>query len=103
MLLTPFAAAAVLSRAARWQEAAALTASALLFAMKDPLVVLARQRWVWKQPHPETREALCWAFTEAAVLGACGAALVWNGPLIPYTILFLGAACFTALAVRVNV
>lgn len=103
MLLTPFAAAAVLSRTAAWQEAVCLVASAMLFAMKDPLVVLARQRWVWKQPHPETHDALRWVLTEAIVLFACGIALVWNGPLIPYTLLFLGAACFTALAVRVNV
>ncbi len=103
MLLTPFAAAAVLSRTASWPEAASLIASAMLFGMKDPLVVLARQRWVWKHAHPETHAALRWVLTEAVVLCACGAALVWNGPLIPYTLLFAGAACFTALAVGVNV
>ena len=103
MLLTPFAAAAVLSRTARWQEAAALIAAAMLFAMKDPLVVLARQRWIWKQPHPETHDALRWVLIEGVVLVACGLALVWNGPVIPYTLLFLGSVCFTALAVRVNV
>lgn len=103
MLLTPFAAAAMLSRTARWQEAAAVIASAMLLAMKDPLVVLARQRWVWKQPHPETHDALRWATAEAAVLGICGAVLVWKGPLIPYALLFLGSVCFTVLAVRVNV
>src|SRR5579871_3946985 len=83
MLLTPFAAAAVLSRTTSWQELAALIASAMLFAMKDPLVVLARQRWVWKQAHPETHPALRWALAELAVMGLCGAALVRSGPLTP--------------------
>ena len=103
MLLTPFVAAAILSRAAKWQEAGALVSCAMLFAMKDPLVVLARQRLVWKQVHPETRAALRWAVTETIVLGLCGAALVWDGPLIAYSLLFAGAVCFTVLAVWVTV
>jgi len=103
MLLTPFAAAAVLSRTATWQEAAALVSSAMLLAMKDPLVVLARQRWVWKQAHPETKAALHWAIAEAVVLGGCGAALAWHGPLMVYSLLFLGAVFFTTLAVWVTV
>jgi hypothetical protein len=102
MLLTPFAAAAVLSRTASWQEAAALLASATVFAMKDPLVVLARQRWVWKQVHPETRAAIRWVLIELLVLCACGVVLARNGPLIAYALLFPAAGCFTALAVRVN-
>ena len=103
MLLTPFAAAAVLSRAVRWQEAAAVVAVAAVFAMKDPAVVLARQRWVWKQPHPETRAAARWIAVEAAVTAMCGFALVATGPLIAYSALFCGATAFSALAVWVNV
>jgi hypothetical protein len=103
MLLTPFAAAAVLARTVRWQEAAALVAVIAAYAMKDPLVVLARQRWVWKQPHPEAPAALRWATAEAAMTAVCGLALVATGPLIAYALLFGGAAAFSALAVWINV
>jgi len=102
MLLTPFAAAAILSRTIRWQEAAALLASAIFLAMKDPLVVLARQRWVWKQVHAETRAATRWILVEAVLLSICGIALVLNGPLIVYSLLFCGGVFFTALTIRVN-
>ena len=103
MLLTPFAAAAVLARTARWQEAVAFVAVAVAFAMKDPLVVVARQRWVWKEAHPETRAAMHWLAAETAIVTVGGLALLATGPLIAYSVLFLGAAAFLALAVWVNV
>jgi len=103
MLLTPFVAAAVLARTLRWQEAAAVLAIVAAFAMKDPLVVLARQRRVWKQPHPETPAAVRWAAAEAVVIAVCGLALGVTGPWIAYAVLFGGAAAFAALAVWVNV
>ncbi len=103
MLLTPFAAAAVLARTMKWQEAVALVAIVTSFAMKDPLVVLARQRWVWKTPHPESLEAVRWVIAEAGVSAICGLALVATGPFLAYSLLFGGAAAFFALAVWVNV
>src|SRR5579862_714434 len=103
MLLTSFSAAAVLSRAMRWQEAAALAAVLTVFALQDPLLVLARQRWVWRQPHPEARAALRWAAVEAIVIVISGLALASTGPLVLYALLFLTAAAFSALAVWVNV
>jgi YwiC-like protein len=103
MLLTPFVAAAVLAHTVRWQEAAALAAVAVAFTMKDPLVVLARQRWVWKEEHPETRAAMHWLAVETAIVAAGGLVLLATGPLIAYAVLFFGAAAFLALAVWVNV
>ena len=55
MLLTPFFCAALLLRQVRWTELIALVAIVFAFAIKDPLVVVARQRMVWKQEHAETR------------------------------------------------
>ena len=54
MLLQPFAAAAVV--AAEWTPAlgAALGAMLAVFLAREPLLVLARQRWVWREPRPET-------------------------------------------------
>ncbi len=102
MLLTPFVAAPVLARTLRWQEAAAAVAIALAFAMKDPLVVLARQQWVWKLPQPQSRVAARWVLVEAVVVAACALALVLTGPWIAYVMLFGGAGLFMALAVWIN-
>jgi hypothetical protein len=103
MLLTPFCAAAMLARVVRWQEAAALAAIVCVFMAKGPLVVLARQRWVWKQRHPETAVAMRWIATELSVMLACGLALLATGPWPAYLLLFGGAAAFSGLAVWVNV
>jgi hypothetical protein len=103
MLLTPFCAAAVLARVVRWQEAAALAAVVCVFMVKDPLVLLARQRWVWKQRHPETPVAMRWIGTALAVIAACGFALLATGPWTKYLLLFGGAAAFSGLAIWVNV
>lgn len=103
MLLTPFFAAAILLRRFYWPELAALIAIACAFAIKDPLVVIARQRFVWRQEHPETRPAKRSALMELLLLAACGVILAvvtdWR-PLVP---LCVGAAAFTALAVVLNV
>lgn len=102
MLLTPFAAAALLAREVRWPEAPALIAVVAVFAMQDPLVVIARQRWVWRDPHPESRAALRWVAAEAALAMVCGIALAAAGPLLAYSVLLFGAGCFSALTVWVN-
>ena len=61
MLFIPIICVAILSRTCRWAELATVTAAFAALASKDPLVVLARQRFVWKQRHPETASpALRW-------------------------------------------
>jgi hypothetical protein len=103
MLLLPFLAGAILLRRVSWMEAIALAAIVLAFAVKDPLVVVARQRWVWNQPHPETRIARRWAALEILALAICGAALLYYGPRGAYILIGAGAAGFGALAIWVNV
>jgi len=103
MLLTPFFAAAILVRQFSWLELVALAAVGCALAIKDPLVVLARQRLVWKQEHAETKQAKRSVAVEFVLLAACGLVLLlfrdWR-PLIP---LFVAAAGFTVLAVMMNV
>jgi hypothetical protein len=103
MLLTPFVCAALLVRQVRWLELVALVAILGAFAIKDPLVVIVRQRMVWKQEHAETRIAQRWAGVELMVLALCGIALLLAGDWRWYSLLFLGAGAFTVLAVMVNV
>src|SRR5579883_1024311 len=103
MLLTPFFAAAILLKQVYWPEIVALVAIACAFAIKDPLVVIARQRFVWKQPHPETGVAWRSAVAEFAVLAICGVALLAVRDWRPFIVLFIGAGAFTILAVTLNV
>lgn len=103
MLLTPFLAAAILLRRVYWPELVALVAIAFGFAIKDPLVVIARQRLVWRQEHAETKAAMRTALIESLVLAACGVTLLLVREWRPLALLFLTAAAFTALAVMANV
>lgn len=103
MLLTPFFAAAILLRRLYWPELVALLAIACAFAIKDPLVVMARQRFVWKQEHPETKAAKKSVLIELVFLAACGLVLILVRDWRRFLPLFLGAGAFTVLAVTLNV
>ena len=103
MVLTPFFAAAVLLRRVYWTELVALLAIACTFALKDPLVVLARQRFIWKQEHAETNAARQSVVIESLLLLACGMTLMLVRDWRPFMLLFLGAGLFTILAVTLNV
>jgi hypothetical protein len=103
MLLTPFFAAAILLRRVYWPELVALVAIACAFAIKDPLVVMARQRFIWKQEHPETRPAKKSLYLEMFLLAAAGLVLIRVRDWRPFVPLFLGAGAFTVLAVTLNV
>lgn len=103
MLLIPFFAAAILARELRWSEVAALLAVFCVFAAKDPLVVLARQRWIWKQRRPETDVAIRWLIGEGLILAGCGVVLAFSWPLWLLVAVGIGAAAFSAIAVYVNV
>lgn len=103
MLLTPFVAAVILLRRFYWPELAALLAIAVAFAMKDPMVVLARQRFIWRQEHSETRQARRAVLMLAALLLASGLILVAATGWRPWAPFLLGGGAFTSLAVAMNV
>lgn len=103
MLLTPFFAAAILLRRAYWPELVALAGITGAFALKDPLVILARQRFVWKQEHIETAQARRKATLLAVLLVCCGIVLFLARDWRPFVPFVIGGAAFTALAVTVNV
>jgi hypothetical protein len=103
MLLTPFFAAAILLKRVHWLELIALIAVVCAFAIKDPLVVIARQRFVWKQEHPETRAAKRSALLELTLLAMCGLVLLLERDWRPLVLLFIGAGAFTILTVTMNV
>lgn len=103
MLFTPMVCAATLAREWHWIEFAAFTAAFAAMAAKDPLVILARQRLVWKQWHPETSAALRWFAGWMLALGLSGLALLSSWPIKETILLGLGVGVFSVLAVLVNV
>lgn len=103
MLMIPIVCAAVLSRQWRWSELATLTAAFAALAAKDPMVILARQQFVWKQQHPETAAAAKSLAGWSAVLLLSGLVLLKAWPLKAIVVMGLGVAAFSALAIAVNV
>ncbi len=103
MLLTPFVAAAILLRRVDWPELAALAGIGCAFSLKDPLVVLARQHFLWRQKHAETQTARRSVAIRAGIALVCGAVLLAFRDWHPFAPLAAGGAAFMALAVAVTV
>lgn len=103
MLFIPIVCVAVLSRAWRWAELATLTAAFAALAAKEPMVVLARQRFVWKQWHSETSAAIRWLTAWTVLLTVSGLDLLFAWPFTAAASLGLGVAAFSALAIAINV
>lgn len=103
MMLLPFLCAAILSR--QWHWTLLPTAAAILaaFMLREPLVVLGRQKFVWTTPHAESRIAAKWLFGLVAALAVCGALLALRWPLPALLALGTGAAAMTLLAVWMTV
>lgn len=103
MLFTPIVCAALLARSWRWAELATLIAAFAALAAKDPMVVLARQHFVWKQWHPETSAAIRWFAGWSILLCLSGLVLLFNWPFTATLSLGLGVGIFSALAIAINV
>ncbi len=103
MLLTPFFAAAILLRSVCWQELIALVAIVAAFATKDPLVVIARQHFIWKQEHAETPSARRALTVLGTLLLGCGLALMLTSDWHSWIPFVLGASAFGAVAAVVSV
>ena len=96
MLLFPFCSALILARAWSWRALPAMVAVVGVFVLKEPLLVLARQAWTWREPHPEAAAArrsllvygaltlsasvwLCLAIRPLVLLGLGAAAMALTG------------------------
>lgn len=103
MLLIPAFCAAILARQWRWAEVWTLGAAWCVFLAKDWLIVLARQRWVWKEFHLETTAARRALIGSGMVLALCGLCLVRVWPLWVLGASAAGVGGFMALTVAMNV
>lgn len=98
MLLAPFLSALLLARAWHWSVPVALVAVLAAFVLREPLVTLGRQRWVWRDERPESAKARRWLAAELALLAAAGGALTFRWPLGSLLALGALAAGMTLLA-----
>jgi hypothetical protein len=103
MLLTPIFCSAILARQWRWVEVVTLVAAIAALSAKDPMVVLARQWFVWRQRHPETAVAAKYLAGWTAVLILCGVVFINTWPLATVMAFGVGVFGFSVLAVLVNV
>lgn len=103
MVITPIVCAAILARTWHWAEFATLAAAFAALAAKDPLVVLMRQRFVWKQPNAATPIAARWFAGYTLVLGASGLVLLRSWPLAAIAAMGAGVVAFALMAIWVNV
>jgi hypothetical protein len=98
MLLQPFVAAAILTRQWTWLFVPALLAVLIVFIMREPLLVLARQRTVWREPRPESEIARRNVLYETLLLAICGLSLLSQVPFTVLAMLGVMAATLSALA-----
>jgi len=103
MLLAPIVCAAILLRTWRWAELATLTAAFSAMAAKDPLVLLFRQRFVWRQRRPESAAALRWLCAWSLVFLLSALVIITAWPFRALLAMGFGIAAYSALAVFVNV
>jgi hypothetical protein len=98
LLLQPFLCAAILGRRWDWLFVPMTVLVLTAFVMREPLLILARQRWMWKEAKPESAIARRYLFWQ---LPACvGLAVVCIAflPAVPLAILAGIGAGITVLA-----
>ncbi len=99
MLLFPLISAMVLTRRWDWGLLPAAAAAVAVFLIREPLLVLARQRYVWKETRPETLSARRSLLVFGIVLAAAGAWLAGVVSVAWLLGLGLAAGALTAVAI----
>jgi hypothetical protein len=97
-VLQPFVCAAILGRRWDWLYIPVAILVLTAFVMREPLLILARQKWIWKEAKSESvvaRRCLLWQLPLSAVLGAVCLAFL---PAVTFLILALVAMTITFLA-----
>lgn len=103
LLLQPFAAGVLLAEEWNWLLWPALALVLLGFVMREPLVVLARQQFVWRSRNPQSQTAARWLAAELALTAICIAALAAHLPLGWLAGLVGTAGTLTVLAVWMTI
>lgn len=103
LILQPFLAAAILAQNWNWKLGVALVLILAAFLSREPILVLARQHWVWRDRKPETGDALRSLLLLAPILMISTLALIASLPTMPMLGLGLLGAAMTALGTWMGV
>lgn len=99
MLLLPFFAALAVARGVRWESLAALVAILGIFLAQEPLLVLLRQRYVWKERRAAADQAVSSFLLTAVPAALAGCVLLWRLPWKPLAA--LGVVASVLLLLRI--
>lgn len=99
LLLQPFVASVIVARQFDWLLLPALALALLGFVLREPLVVLSRQRWVWRTRNPQSSIAARWVAWELAGISVCLVVLGWQVPIPSLIVLTAVALALTLVAV----
>ena len=103
MLAAPFIGATVLARQWHWLILVAAAVVVATFLAKEPLIVLARQQFVWRQHRAESEAAKRFLVWLGVIILLSAALLSIEWPLNDLLLLGLGATAFSALAVAMTI
>ena len=103
MLVQPIVCAAIIAIRWHWSVIPTVVVVAAMFLVREPLIVLGRQRWVWREPHPESLEARRWLAVLIPLIAACGALLMVRWQLAWLVAFGFGATAMTLYAVWMTV
>lgn len=103
LLIQPFVFAAILARRWEWLLLAALGLVLAGFVMREPLIVLARQRWVWRERKPESAIAVRHLTWEIPLAAGLWIVLARRVPMLPLAALTGVALGVTMAAVWLTV
>lgn len=103
MLLQPFLGALLVLRSLSWLLLPALACMLLVFLIREPLIVLARQKWIWRDPHAEALPARKMVLLYGGLLCAAGGWLLLVWPMWIVAAFGFAASLMTALAVYMTI
>ncbi|MBN8733608.1 MAG: YwiC-like family protein [Acidobacteria bacterium] len=103
MLAQPAVCALLIAWRWHWSVAPTLIVAAAMFLIREPFVVLARQKYVWRDPKPETPLARRWILALIPLIALSGALLLLRWQLTWLTAFATGSIALTAYAVWMTV
>lgn len=98
LLGVPFVGAAILARQADWLLLPTAVCALAIFLLREPLIALGRQRFVWRTPHPEAQDAQRWVLILSLILALAGPLLLFRWSLLYWLAFGAIGLGWTALA-----
>lgn len=103
MLAQPMVCAAIIAMRWHWSIVPTVVVAVAMFLVREPFVVLGRQRWVWREPHAETALAKRWVAVLIPVIALSGGLLLYRWQTSWLIAFAVGSVAMTAYAVWMTI